>query len=154
MNNPLSRSDIFLRVIGIFKIVKALVFWAAAIGMLHFLHRDVEAWLMQVLDNSHVDSDNRAARWLLKQSAKLTSVRIGEISAVCFFYGCLFATEGVGLYLRKKWAEYFVVIITGSLLPIEIYELAHKFNWAKLVLVAVNLIILVFLIVVVSKKKK
>jgi len=152
MDSGKSRSDFFLRLIGVFKLVKALVFFSAGIGVLHFLHKDVEAWMMQLLDNSHVDSDNRASRWVLKQASKLTSVRIGEISAICFFYGSLFATEGVGLYLRKRWAEYFVVIVTGSLLPFEIYELAHKFNWAKLILVAVNLIVLGYLIIVIRRK--
>ena len=147
-----SQSDIFLRVIAIFKMVKAVFFFCAGIGVLHFLHKDVEAWLMQVMDNSHVDSDNNAAKWLLRQAAKLTSVKIGEISAICFFYGSLFATEGVGLYLRKRWAEYFVVIVTGSLLPFEIYELAHKFNWAKLALIIANLVILGYLITLIRRK--
>ena len=149
-----SESDYFLRIIAIFKLIKAALFLCAAVGVLHFLHRDVETSLMQMMDTTHVDSDNRAAKWLLRQAAKLTSTRIGEISAICFVYGCLFATEGIGLYLRKHWAEWLVVVLTGSLLPIELYELFHKYNWAKLGVLGINLVILVYLITVIRKERK
>jgi len=152
MSNTQSRADLFLKLIGIFKIVKAVAFWAVAIGVLHFLHRDIQASLMQVLDNSHVDSDNHVAQWAIKHAGGISPEKVGVISFICFFYGCLFATEGVGLYLRKKWAEYFVIIITASLLPIEFYELIHKFHWAKLVLICGNLAILAFLIAVICNK--
>ena len=40
--------------------------------------------------------------------------------------GRLFVVEGIGLLLHKRWAEYFTVITTGLLMPIEIYELVHR----------------------------
>ena len=41
-------------------------------------------------------------------------------------YGLLFATEGVGLWLEKRWAEYLTIIATGSFIPFELYELVRK----------------------------
>jgi len=63
-----------------------------------------------------------------------------------FFYAALFAAEGVGLYLRKRWAEYLVVIVTGSLLPFEIYEIYVHATWWKFVIVLGNLLIVGYLI--------
>ena len=63
-----------------------------------------------------------------------------------FFYAALFAAEGIGLYLRKHWAEYIVVIVTGSLLPLEIYELFVKLAWWKFAAVVGNLLIVAYLI--------
>ena len=37
-----------------------------------------------------------------------------------------FFDEGVSLLLRKRWAEYFTVIVTASFIPLEIYELVKK----------------------------
>ncbi len=66
----------------------------------------------------------------------------------------LFGVEGTGLLLRKRWAEWMVVIVTGSLLPLECYELFHKPNAVKAVLAAVNLLILAYLIAVIRRKQE
>jgi uncharacterized membrane protein (DUF2068 family) len=63
-----------------------------------------------------------------------------------FVYALLFLVEGIGLYLRKHWAEYFVVIVTGSLLPFEIWAMVTKVEWWKGGLILGNVLIVVYLI--------
>jgi len=48
--------------------------------------------------------------------------------------------------MRKHWAEYFTVITTAALIPLELYELARHFSWAKIVVLLVNVAIVVYLI--------
>jgi uncharacterized membrane protein (DUF2068 family) len=48
--------------------------------------------------------------------------------------------------MRKHWAEYFTVITTAGLVPLEIYELARHFSWAKIAVFVVNVAIVVYLI--------
>ena len=62
--------------------------------------------------------------------------------------------EGIGLYLRKGWAEWFVVIMTGSLLPLEVYEIIHHVTVLKILLTMGNLIILGYLIYVIRTKQE
>jgi uncharacterized membrane protein (DUF2068 family) len=147
-------SDPFLRLIAFFKLTKAFLFTCAGIGLLHLLNHDVEARLQMLMDSLHVDSDNHIAKWCLDQAGKLTNTKLATLSAVAFFYAALFATEGTGLYLRKRWAEYFVVIVTASLLPLEGYEIWVKITWAKVLLTAGNLIILGYLIHVIRRNRK
>ena len=35
-------------------------------------------------------------------------------------------TEGVGLFYRKRWAEWLTVVATSLLVPIEVYELVTQ----------------------------
>jgi uncharacterized membrane protein (DUF2068 family) len=56
-------------------------------------------------------------------------------------------TEGIGLLLRKRWAEYFTIITTGGLVPLEIYEIARHVTAAKIVVLALNVAIVVYLVV-------
>ena len=137
-----------------FKLAKAFLFACAGVGLLHFLNKDVEERLQQLMGSLHVDSDNHLAKWCLDEAGRLTNTKLASLSAICFFYATLFATEGTGLYLRKRWAEYFVVIVTGSLLPLEAYEIWHKVTWLKILLTACNLIILGYLIHVIRQNKK
>jgi uncharacterized membrane protein (DUF2068 family) len=64
-----------------------------------------------------------------------------------FVFAAIFLTEGIGLLLRRHWAEYLAVIATASFLPLELYELIHRVRATRVVIVAANLAIVVYLIV-------
>jgi uncharacterized membrane protein (DUF2068 family) len=149
-------SDPLLRLIAFFKLVKSVLFFAAGIGVLQFFNKDVADRLEEMLDHLHVDSDNRYIQAFLDEVGRLTdtNLKLVGLSIIAFFYSALFGTEGVGLYLRKRWAEWFVVIVTGSLLPVEIYEIIHKVSALKIAVTLVNLLILGYLIAVIRRKQK
>jgi uncharacterized membrane protein (DUF2068 family) len=154
--SPKADSDPFLRLIALFKLVKAALFFGVGIGILNLFHKDVGERLQHLLDHLHVDSDNRYAQELIGQVGRMTNtnLKLAGLSAISFFYAALFGTEGTGLFLRKRWAEWFVVIVTGSLLPLEIYEIILKVSAAKILLTIGNLLILGYLIVVIRRKQQ
>ena len=55
--------------------------------------------------------------------------------------------EGIGLLLRRRWAEYLTVVATGLLLPLEVYEIARKPNALRVVVLLANLVIVAYLLV-------
>jgi uncharacterized membrane protein (DUF2068 family) len=57
----------------------------------------------------------------------------------------LVLTEGIGLAMRRKWAEYFTVFVTASLIPLEIYELVEKFSFIKIVVISINFAVVLYL---------
>jgi uncharacterized membrane protein (DUF2068 family) len=75
------------------------------------------------------------------QSSKLRLAGVG-IAA----YALLEGAEAVGLWYQKRWAEYLTFIATTLLLPLEIYELAHKISPFKIIALIVNLAIVVYLL--------
>jgi uncharacterized membrane protein (DUF2068 family) len=48
--------------------------------------------------------------------------------------------------LRRRWAEYFTIITTSALIPLEIFELARHFTVAKLIVTLVNALIVWYLV--------
>ncbi len=77
------------------------------------------------------------------------------LSVGAFVYAGLFLTEGVGLLMRKRWGEIVTIVITGSFLPFEIYELIVKeFSVVKLLLLIANAAVLVYLIWHLRHEKK
>jgi uncharacterized membrane protein (DUF2068 family) len=134
MSAPTNRiapwEDFVLRLIAVYKLLHATVCMAVGVGLLHLRHHDV----VQVLNTYiiipyHLDPEGQWVDWTLDK-AQMLSPHFSFLGWVAFCYAALFATEGVGLYLRKHWAEYLVVIATGSLLPFEIYELFyHPAAW-------------------------
>jgi uncharacterized membrane protein (DUF2068 family) len=58
----------------------------------------------------------------------------------------LFLTEGIGLWLMKRWAEWFTIIITSSLIPVEIYELYRHPTAVKILVLAINVAVVLYLL--------
>src|SRR6516162_6034182 len=135
-----------LMFIAVFKLLKGSTFLLVGFGALHFLHRDLAATVSHWVDLLRVDPHNRYLLWLMEKVTKVDETRLREFSVGTFFYSALFFTEGTGLALRKRWAEYLTVVSTSSLLPLEIYELLVRPSLAKFVLLLVNLAVVAYLI--------
>jgi len=53
-------------------------------------------------------------------------------------YGSLQLVEGLGLWLLKRWGEYFAVVATSLFIPIEIYELTERVTWVRVAALIIN----------------
>jgi uncharacterized membrane protein (DUF2068 family) len=103
----------------------------------------VMSWIAQL----HVDPENRYVDQALRTLLSLDDRKLKAVSAGTFFYAALLLTEGTGLLLRQRWAEYFTVIVTGSFIPLELYELARHVTLTRLIVISVNVVIVWYLVV-------
>jgi uncharacterized membrane protein (DUF2068 family) len=139
--------DFVLRMIAVYKLLHALFFIAVGFGLLRLRHHNVvEILNTYVIIPYHLNPENRVVDWLLDKAGSVSPHMLFLLGWAAFFYAALFAAEGIGLYLRKHWAEYLVVIVTGSLLPIEVYELFLHLAWWKFGAVVGNLTIVAYLV--------
>ena len=143
--------DFALRLIAIYKFVKAALALLLGLALLKLMHRDLALFLHNYIAeplhlDSDADSENHFLKWLFQMAASQTPHSIFLFSLANFFYATVFAIEGAGLYLKKHWAEYMVLVVTGSFLPFEGYLIYNKLEWWKLVLMLGNLLIIVYLV--------
>jgi uncharacterized membrane protein (DUF2068 family) len=113
----------WLIAIGVLKLLKAVLFVSMGFGVINLLHKDVADVLLRATTALRFDPENRFVNMLLEKSALLNPHRLKEISFAIFLYAALDIIEGTGLVLEKVWAEYFTLILTGSFLPWEFYEI-------------------------------
>jgi len=135
-----------LRVIAAFKLLKALALIAVGVGTLKLLHQDVAGVVEHWINMFQVDPHNHFIDLLLDKLSILDDHRLMELSIGTFAYAAVFLVEGVGLALKKRWAEYFTIITTSSLLPIEIYELARRVSVGRSLALFINLAVVAYLI--------
>lgn len=142
------RRDRVILLIAIFKLVKAITLIAAGIGAFRLLDPDfaarVEAWLAQV----QLAPGRRVIAFL----SGANDQKIEALGGLAFAYATLFLVEGTGLFMRKRWGEWMTIIITGSLLPFEIYELFKGVSAAKIATVIVNAAVVIYLVIRVQKR--
>jgi uncharacterized membrane protein (DUF2068 family) len=145
-NHSAEKSNRVILVIGGFAILKALLLMIVAMAVHHLINADIALTLAGWVRHIRVDPENH---YLHTAIAKLTGIphkRLHELSIGTFIYAALFFVEGVGLLLRKRWAEYLTVITTSGLLPIEIYEVCEHVTGMKVLLLILNLAIVVYLV--------
>jgi len=146
--------SITLFLIALFKLAKGILLLVVGLGALKLLHRDVAETVAHWVDILRIHPDNRYIHRLLAHVLAVTPGKLRAISAGTFFYAGLLLTEGTGLLLRKRWAEYFTIITTAGLIPLEIYEIVHRLTAAKIVILAINAAIVVYLIARVRRARR
>ena len=136
----------FIRVIAVFKVFKALSLVALGAGAFRLIHRDIGEVLEHWFEALKLDPGNLFLDAALSKASTLSPAQIKKLGIGSFIYAGLFLTEGLGLWFLKRWAEWLTVIITSSLIPLEIFEIHRHPSIAKVLLLAINLVVVAYLI--------
>jgi uncharacterized membrane protein (DUF2068 family) len=141
-----SSNDSFIRLIAIFKLFKALSLIALGVGAFKLVHKDIGEVLEHWLEALRLDPGNHFLDAALSKASNLSPGQIKKLGIGSFIYAGLFLTEGLGLWFLKHWAEWFTVITTSSLVPLEIFEIHRHPSVAKVVVLVVNVAIVGYLV--------
>ena len=147
------QSPTALLLIALFKLVKGILLIFVGIGALKLLHHDVAETLSHWVDILRVDPDNRFIHGLLARVFTVSPKQLEAASVGTFVYAGLLLTEGTGLLLRKKWAEYFTIITTAGLIPVEVYEISRHLTAVKIGVLMINVVIVIYLVVRVRRTR-
>ena len=150
------RSELILRVFAVERFIRVLLFGGVAYliwqfghsrqSLQHILNRDlpiVRSTFNQLgfnVNHSKLLLDVRKIFHISPHTLNLLAVGVALFAVVEL-------VEGIGLWLSKRWGEYFAMVVTSLGLPYEIYELTIKLSWFKLVLFAINLALVLYLVI-------
>jgi uncharacterized membrane protein (DUF2068 family) len=134
------------RLIGAMKLASALLLGAAGFGIFRLLNRDLGDAVEQFAYRLHLDPENWLIHEVVYRAAGIDQSHLKLLGAGTFFYAGLEGLEGIGLLLRRRWAEYLTVVATGLLMPPEMYEIVQKPSALRVAVLLANLGILVYLI--------
>jgi uncharacterized membrane protein (DUF2068 family) len=142
----MQESATVVRLIGVFKMVKTLVLSVAAVVLIDARHTNVTPEAIRIVERLGIDPGSHVVRRAIERIAGMSAHKLELFAIACLVYAAVFATEGTGLLLRKHWAEYFTVFVTGSFMPFEIYELAHHATAIRAAALAINALVVVYLV--------
>jgi uncharacterized membrane protein (DUF2068 family) len=145
------RDLVILRLLAVERLIRGLLILLGAWGVWYY--RDSRDGIQRALDNelpllkqAHIDIGDtsivHAIRTVLTaKTATLTWVAIGLA-----VYGLLQLTEAVGLWLLKRWGEYFAAVATAIFIPLEVYEVSEKITWLRIGALIINVAAVVYLL--------
>jgi uncharacterized membrane protein (DUF2068 family) len=135
-----------LRTIALYKIVKVLLLLAVAYGELRLRDASLAAKLLSWAQARPYGLEHRIVTQLLEWFSGLSVPRINALRIVTLAYAGVFAVEGIGLWMQKRWAEWLTTIITASLIPLEAWEMFFRPTIGKAVILLTNIAVVVYLV--------
>jgi len=115
-----------LRTIAVYKLVKVLLLVALALGEVRLRDASLTDKLLVWVSARPHGLEHDVVTHLIQWLSGLTTSRMHTLRIVTLAYAAVFVTEGVGLWMQKRWAEWLTVIITASLIPLEVWEMIFR----------------------------
>lgn len=140
--------------ISVMKFVKAAILIAVGIKLLSLFGRDVHEWATDFITRHGIDTANRFVESTLAKLEGVGDRQIVAFSTVAFGYSGLLMTEGVGLWMQKRWAEWLTAIATALFIPIELYELYERFTWVRVAILFLNIFVVWYLLTRLKDEKQ
>jgi uncharacterized membrane protein (DUF2068 family) len=150
------RSALILRLFAVERFLRALVVAALAFGVWRFgyaretveqaFNRELPV-LRTLFRQLGYNIDHSKLVGLFNRALTLspTTIKLLAIGLAC--YAAIEVVEGVGLWIGRRWGEYFAMVATSVGLPFEIYDLVHKVSAIGLVLFGINLLLVLYLVI-------
>jgi uncharacterized membrane protein (DUF2068 family) len=128
------------------KIGKGLLLILLAAGLYKLVGRDVGDAFDQLLRWVKIDPGQQFFAKLGDQLDKITPSNLKWFASGSLLYALLLLAEGFGLIRRSWWAMWLAIGESAFFIPIEIFELMKVFSWVMFGILAINGVIVAYLI--------
>lgn len=146
----------YLKLIAVFTILKGVLLLGIGVSLIFLNSRTalldrIGEWVGDELALVH----SPAVFYLLNGLQAVVAGGLLRVTGlVSVFYGAVLCTEGVGVYLQKRWAELLMVFATAVLIPFEVHHLWRKPGLFAGFILAANCFIVWFLYRVLRREKR
>jgi uncharacterized membrane protein (DUF2068 family) len=145
----------YLKLIALFKIAKGVLVLLLGVSLL-FLNARTR-W-MNALSNWTADEilmeHSKAVHYLLNNlQAVLAGGVLRATGLLALFYTAVLFTEGIGVYMQRRWAELLMIFATAALIPLEVRHIWHHPGLVGVLILLANCFIVWFLYRVLKRDK-
>ena len=149
------RDLVILRLLAVERLVRGLLVLLVAYGVFRFrgkqgtieeaFNKDLPL-IQKLADTFHWNFEDSAVVRAIHSFLAFKQSTLAILAVGLAIYGLLQLIEAVGLWLAKRWGEYFAVVATAAFIPIEVYELVEKITWLRIVALLINVGAVVYLL--------
>jgi uncharacterized membrane protein (DUF2068 family) len=149
------RSAFILRIFAVERFLRGILFAALAVGVWRFsvsrltvedaYKRELPA-VRTLLRQLGFNVQHSHLLGLINKAFTLNSRTLALLAILAAGYAVLEFVEGTGLWLLKRWGEYFAAVATSVFIPYEIYDLTAKVTVLRVLAFLVNVALVVYLV--------
>ena len=145
----------YLKLIALFKIAKGVLLLGLGCSLLFLNARN--GWMDRISDWADAEillgHSNYVTFLLNKLQAVLAGGQLRASGFLALFYCGILFTEGIGVYLQKRWAELLMIFATAALIPLEVRHVWHHPSPAGFLILLANCFIVWFLYRVLKREQ-
>jgi uncharacterized membrane protein (DUF2068 family) len=152
MRGKALRQAIIIRALAVERLFRAVVIVLAAYAVWKF--RGARGSIQATLDRdlpifraAGFKVDQMTVVHELEKALTAKPSTLALLTLMLTAYALIEVLEGVGLWLLKRWGEYFAVIATSVFLPLEIHDLAKGITMTRLVTFSINILAVIYLLI-------
>jgi uncharacterized membrane protein (DUF2068 family) len=134
-----------LRVVSLFEATKGLLVLVVGCGLLALVHENLHKVAEELVRHFHLNPASGYPRIFLDAVDQLDDSRLWLMALCAFAYSVVRFVEAFGLWLRKRWAEWFGLLSGGLYVPVELFEITRGASWPKVAVLVVNAGIVTYL---------
>lgn len=143
-----------LPVLAVERALRAVVLVGVGLILLTHTHTDWTDPARRFAEQIGLDPSRNQTGRLISRLAGFGARQAQRDGSIAIGYGVLEAVEGYGLFRRRQWAEYLTVVSTALLLFPEVQELLKHPTGLKVGGLALNVIIVVYLIIRLVRRRR
>jgi uncharacterized membrane protein (DUF2068 family) len=128
-----------------FKAFKAVTLTALGLTLLATRRSDPVDVVWRLAMAVHLPLTSRVFDRALRFALNLSVAKQTALAVTAFGYAALMSAEAIALHLRRLWARWFTIGATASLIPIEVYEIVREVHVVRVVILAVNIAVVIYL---------
>jgi uncharacterized membrane protein (DUF2068 family) len=146
----------YLKLIALFKMAKGALLLLLGSSLL-FLNNHV-AWMDAISDwagDEILLEHSKTVTFLLnKLQEVLAGGTLRATGFLALFYCGVLFTEGIGVYMQKRWAEFLMIFATAALIPIEARHIWRHPGLVGVLFLLANCFVVWFLYLVLKRDRR
>ena len=127
------------------KLGKGLLLLLLGLGVYSLHDNNLPEEFRQSLQFFHLDPEKAFFTELAQNLSKITPANVVWIARGTVLYSLFSLVEGTGLLFRISWAGWLAIGESAFFIPIEIYELMHRYSHSIVIILALNILIVWYL---------
>jgi uncharacterized membrane protein (DUF2068 family) len=128
------------------KLGKGLLFLLLALGVYSLSDNNLPEEFREMLQILHLDPEKKFFTAMAVKLSRITPANIIWVASGAFLYSLFSLVEGTGLIFRVSWAGWLAIGEAMFFIPLEVFELMHHFSIGVLVILALNVMIVWYLL--------
>ena len=134
-----------LYAIIVVKLLKGALFLSMAIVAYTLSDNDLPVEYRHLLHHLRLNPEKKFFSELAVKVGALTEAKVLWVAAGTAVYSMFSLIEGIGLMFRVPWAGWLAIGESAFFIPIEIFDLIHKFSETVLIILVLNIVIVWYL---------
>jgi len=130
-----------VRAVAILELGKGVLALMAGAGLLSVRDPGIRRALHHLAERSHLNPAHDHPSVFMHAAGALTDRNLVLMAAGGLLYASVRFTEAYGLWLERRWAEWFAALSGAVYIPFEIVEMWRELSWVSTGVFGVNVLI-------------